>query len=466
MRKVLFPPIVPTSLPAFNKTTYLRYYFKPSIANTISQIKHLQMIISRVDTNRSILNKNDYPLDIIFKSISDIKEDTGRGFWYVDIPASIFTVSDIPYKVQIRLGEIDITGMSAAQLGTVVKDFDKMSEWSIVTLVMPISIPLFGIQSFDTSIENMVDSTGYVFTGFYEPQDAHKQETLTSYRISLYVGDPSKQETWKLLSTSGDKSVGGMVKPTIQHIFPIELLEEANYIVTMNIKTKNLYSETKTYRIHSAAYPVLDMFNAIRVEPNVEDAEMKIVIRHKQILLEAEPGTQVEYIIDEPGYESYPHIKGTHAKIDGSASTRRGDIFLMTEYGVWLSQFKLFFNNPKESLADLIANPTIELSATTELDNNVGYFTKVKIGLLKINIAYPTEDNLDPEPEWKYRFVIRKEVLTKVNGVETVVLSRNHTIESEEPVNGKQEYYLFVKEDHGSFDVDIQKTYLSSNSKI
>lgn len=113
MRKLLFPPIVPNSLPAFDKNQKLRYYFKPSIANSMSEIKHLQMSIVRLDTNGSILtDTNSYPYDVLFKKSSEIKEDTSKGFWYVDVPASIFPDSDTAYKVQIRLGETDISGMT------------------------------------------------------------------------------------------------------------------------------------------------------------------------------------------------------------------------------------------------------------------------------------------------------------------------------------------------------------------
>lgn len=467
MKKVLFPPIVPTSLPAFDSSTNLRYYFKPSIANTIAQVKHIQMIISRVDTNRSILDKQAYPLDIIFKNISEIKEDTSKGFWYVDIPATIFPVSDNPYKIQIRLGEVDITGMGTTELGTVIKDFDKMSEWSIVSMVMPITIPDFGIQTFEESVVNKVDSTGYVFTGYYEPQDKLKQETITSYKYNLYSGDYNAEpSSWKLLSTTGEKNVGGMAKPNLQHSFPVELLEEADYIVSMSIKTKNLYVKTKTYRIHSASYPVLEMFNTLKIKPDPDNAKMKIEIRHKQILMKAEPGTKIEYLVDEPGHQSYPNILGTHAKIVGSASTRSDDIFIKTEKGVWVSQFKLMFNNPKTSMKDLIDSPTIEISRTTENEREVGYLTKIKIGLLKTNIAYPTDNNLEPEPEWVYKFVIRKEFLVKSGGIERVALANNFVVKSEQPVNPKQEYYLYIKENMGSIDATIEKTYLSSNSKI
>lgn len=465
MRKLLFPPIVPNSLPAFDKTKLLRYYFKPSVANSMNQIKHLQMTIVRLDTNRSVLDANRYPFDIIFKTKSEIGEDSTKGFWYVDIPASLFPSSDIPYKIQIRLGETDITGMSSTQLGAVLKDLDKMSEWSIVTMAMPITVPDFGVQSFSEDIENRVASTGYVFAGFYDAKDPNKQETLSSYRYNLYIGDASDKSTWKLLSTSGEKYIGTTDKTNLSYTFPFELKEEGRFIVTMTVKTKNLYTSTKVYKIYSTAYPVLEMFNSIDVVPNFEDAQMDITVRAKQILMKPTRGTQIEYIKDEPGKDSYPNLTATHAKINGSVVSNN-DIMLFTKSGKWVCQFKAFFPTVKNSLKEIVDNPIVEISQRTTLENESEYFTKIKVGCMKMNLAYPTSGNLNPNPEWEYRFIVRKEILIKQDGKEQVILSQNKTVVSNEIIKPKQEYYFYIKEDNGSMDVDIKKTYLSTNSKI
>ncbi len=465
MRKLLFPPIVPNSLPAFDKAKALRYYFKPSITNTIAQIKHLQMTIVRLDTNRSVLNSNTYPFDIIFKQKSEINEDTSKGFWYVDIDASIFPSADVPYKVQIRLGETDITGMTSAQLGAVTKELDKMSEWSIVTMVMPITVPEFGIQSFTEDVENRVVSTGHVFSGFYDPKDPNRQEVLNSYRYNIYTGTPSNKSTWKLLSSSGDRFVGATDKINLDYTFPIELKENGRFILTMTVKSKNLYTETKVYQVYSAAYPVLEMFNSIDVIPNEEDAQMDITIRAKQILMKKEGGTLIEYINDEPGKEEYPNLTATHAKINGSLVSNN-DIMLYSKGGKWVCQFKAFFPEVRESLKDIADNPMIEISQRTTLEEESEYFTRIKVGCMRANLAYPISSNKNPAPEWEYRFIVRKEVLIKKDGNEEVVLVQNKVIKNSGAINPKQEYYFFIKEDKGSMIVDVQKTYLSTNSKI
>lgn len=467
MVKLLFPPIVPNSLPAFDSKTNLRYYFKPSIANSIAEIQHLQMTIVRLDNNRSILPTSTYPHSIIFKNKSEIKQDVEKGFWYVDIPASIFTTPDIPYKVQIRLGETNITGMNSTALGAVLKDYDKMSEWSIVTMVMPITKPDFGIQSFTETSENKVASTGYVFVGFYEPKDAHKQETLTSFRYNLFSYlDANDKNTWKLLSTSGEKFTGFDTNPNMEFTFPVELKEEQKYIVTMTVKSKNLYTSTKIYKIHSASYPVLEMFNSIDVVPDIEEAKMDLTIRAKQILMKPTGGSTVKYIKDEPGNTSYPNMIGTHAVINGSVVTQGEDISLSTKDGKWVCQFKAMFPKVLDSVEQISKNPTVEIAQKTFSSRESEYHIKIKVGCMKINLAYPTETNLEPTPEWQYRFVVRKEVLVMTNGVEQVIMAQNRVLRQSDVIKPKQEYYFYIKEDNGLLDVDIKKTYLSTNTEI
>lgn len=467
MVKLLFPPIVPNSLPAFDSRTTLKYYFKPSVANSISEVQHLQMTIVRLDTNRTVLPTATYPHGILFKNKSEIKEDVDKGFWYVEIPSNIFPTPDIPYKIQIRLGETNITGMGSAALGTVLKDLDKMSEWSIVTMVMPITKPDFGIQSFTETTENRISSTGYVFVGYYEPKDANKQETLTSFRYNLFsYSDADNKNTWKLLSTSGEKLVGFNTNPNMEFTFPIELKEEQKYIVTMTVKSKNLYTSTKVYKIHSASYPVLEMFNSIDVVPNLEEAKMDITVRAKQILMSPKGTSTVRYIKDEPGNSSYPNLIGTHAVINGSVATKKDSFVLNSSNGIWVCQFKAMFPNIMNSLDEISKNPTVEITQTTFSTDESEYHVKIKVGCMKINLAYPTSSNLNPSPEWQYRFIIRKEVLVMSGGKEQVVLSQNKVVRQSGTVNPKQEYYFYIKEKNGLMEVDIKKTYLSTNTNI
>ena len=469
MKKLLFPPIVPNSLPAFDKNKTLKYYFKPSAANSMDELNHLQMSVVRLDTNNNILEdivedgEKKYPHGIIFVDKSNILKDDAKGFWYADIDASIFPNSDIPYKIQIRLST-DAYPKTPIEQTQVLKNLDNMSEWSIVTIVMPITIPEFGIQSFLEEDENRVVSTGYVFDGYYEAKDPNKSETLTSYRYNLYKGDISQDiKTWKLLSTSGEKYIG-TDKVNMSYTFPYELKEKERFIVTLSIKTKNLYTSTKIYKVFSAAYPILEMFNSIDVIPNQEDAQMDITVRSKQILMKPSANTKITYFRDDPALTDEDNLIGTHAKIDGCVISDR-DMVLIAKDGAWICQFKAMFSQIRDSLAEVAKNPNIEISQNLSSENN-GAITRIKIGCMKINLSYPTELNKNPDPEWQYRFVVRKELVVVANGVENLILTQNRYVNRNSPIDPKQEYYFFIKEENGRLEVDVKETYLSTNTEI
>ena len=469
MKKLLFPPTVPNSLPAFDKNGTFRYYFKPSSANSMEEIKHLQMSIVRLDTNADILEnivENDekkYPHGLIFIGKDSILEDKTKGFWYVEIDAKTFPSSDTPYKIQIRLS-LDEYSSSEKEQTTILKNLDNMSEWSIVTIVMPITIPEFGIQSFLEDDENRVVSTGYVFDGYYEAKDPNKTETLSSYRYNLYKGDASQDiKTWKLLSTSGEKYIG-TDKVNMSYTFPYELKEQERFIVTLSIKTKNLYTSTKIYKVFSAAYPILEMFNSIDVIPNQEDAQMDITVRSKQILMKPSANTKITYFRDDPALTDEDNLIGTHAKIDGCVISDR-DMVLIAKNGAWICQFKAMFSQIRNSLDEVAKNPNIEISQNLSSENN-GVITRIKVGCMKINLSYPTELNKNPDPEWQYRFVIRKELVVVANGVENLILTQNRYVNRNTPIDPKQEYYFFIKEENGRLEVDVKETYLSTNTEI
>lgn len=463
--KTLFPPIVPANLPAFDGTEIFKYYFKPSSANTMEQVGHLQLTLVRMDTNKTILKDTEYPLGIVFKKKDDIKYDEAKGYCYVELDGKIFPELDMVYKVQIRLGEEDISSIinDSKKLGEWLKKpetLNKISEWSIVTYTIPITKPDFGIQSFETGIVNRIDSTGYVFTGFYEPKDKYGTETLSSYVFNLYTfTDVSDKSTWKLLSSSGEKRIGQYEKVNITHIFNYELLENSSYIVTLSVKTKNLYVETKVYEVLSASYPVLEMFNSIDVIPNKEEAKMDVTIRAKQILMKPGVGTKIRYLVDDPGHEAFPDIKGTHAIIDGSVDNSK-DFILSTIDGVWICQFKAMFSTVWDSQKEAIDNAIVVLEDYEPGSPSSDYLTRVSIGAMKINLAYPTNINLEPTPEYEYRFVIKKEIMIKNNGRLTTVLSQSRIIRQPE-IESYQEYYFYVKENNGLLEVNIDKTYKS-----
>lgn len=454
--KTLFPLIVPNSLPAFNKSLFASYYFKPSIANSMEQINHIQLTIVRQDTNRSVLNSKEYPFDIVFFKKNQIEYNEKKGFYYVSLNPKWFPTADVPYKLQIRAGEEDITPYNTTEkLGTWLKKpetLNKLSEWSIVTMAMPITPPTFELQGLlESNPENPITSTGHTFIGNYMAKDKDKKETLRSYVINAYrYTDPNDRKTWFLKGSSGEKFTGQYENQEIQHTFDFEMTEGDKYMISFSVKTKNLFTDTKFYPIKVQSYPILEMFNSLTATKNEELAQMDLVVKAKQILLKPKNAT-ITYIKDEPGHLAHPNLKGTHAIIKGTIEALNG-IELNAEKGRWICQTKVIFNGFHESLKDLSNKPTIMLYS-----GKGGYETKVKIGIVKINLAYPTNTNLSPNPQWEYRVVVRKELY--VNGK---FINAQNRIEKTTTSPEGQEYYIYTKENNGLLDVEVAKTYIST----
>ena len=81
--KTIYPPIVPNYLPAFDGVSEdLKFYFKPSMANSYDEIVSIQVSIVKMDTNRTVLNANEYPFDIMFISKSQIAYDDVKKYYY------------------------------------------------------------------------------------------------------------------------------------------------------------------------------------------------------------------------------------------------------------------------------------------------------------------------------------------------------------------------------------------------
>ena len=463
--KVLYPPLVPSSLPAFGSENDLKVYFRPSKVNSINQVNHAQITIHRLDTNVSELSEKDYPFGIIFKTKADIKEDRSRGYYYIELESSIFTTIDTAYKIQVRLGEDDISGLinNTAELGTWLKQEStliRLSEWSNVCLVMPITEPEFEIIGFSDTEVNIIDTDGHTFQGTYLAKDEKKQEYLRSYIYTLYEYTENPDMTkWNQLSTSKELFVSEFDKGTLDYIFSYETKPNTNYLVGLAIKTKNLYTNKKIYWIKTKEFPRLNFFNILSIKTNEEEAKLDMTIKAKQVLFRPQAGTTVKFIKDNT---SDPTIDSTHAKVDGTIVANTGfKLTPSTASGKVLIQFKAFFSNPHETLEDAYSNPNILIFEESNLvPRNV--YTRIKISLLKLNVAYPITGNLEPEPEYEYRVLIKKEMYTSSGEV----ISSQNKVARLSDYSPKREYYFYILDDNGLMDVHYESTYLSNNEEI
>ncbi len=462
--KTLFPAIVPNSLPAFDgQEQNLKFYFKPSIANSFAQIESLQVSIVKLDTNRSILNSNDYPYDLLFITKNQIKYDEAKKYYWFEISKDLFPQRDTAYKVQIRLAEqtnpARPTDLKGSAMNTWLKNnLDSFSEWSIVTIVMPITAPDFGMQNLSLNSRTTLDSSGYNFIGYYEPMDPSKAETLSYYKISIYeYTDIADTKTWKLYDTSGDKAIGIYEKVNINQVFSRDLEQRKNYVLAFTIRTKNMFVSTKLYEI-VAGYPVLELFNVITLERNEEDAEIGVSINAKQITLSPEPGSKVTYKLEDIGFEDHPELRGTHAVIDGTIATTK-NFTIVSDEGQWIMQSKIKIDKVYEDYREAMKNPFIEMRRE---EADFGYLSIIKLYAMRKNLSYPIVQNnklVNPAPQWENRIIARKEVVINENGTERLLSSQNKVFKDTAQIVPQQEYYIFLKDNQGLMELKVEKTY-------
>ena len=483
--KTIFPPQVPSFLPAFDsKQDNPKFYFKPSVMNTIEQIYGLHVSIVRQDTNETVLGKTTYPFGIIFVNkdgsinsedgkLNTIRYDKKRKYYYFSLDRNIFPTPNHAYKVQIRAVSIDAVkdepGQQMPQESKrsewLNKNLDNFSEWSIVTTVMPITVPDFGIQGFEEREENRINSSGYNFIGYYEPKDPNKSETLSSYsfNIFLYTNFEDKS-TWKQYASSGQKNIGIYEKVNIEQTFDRDLEQNKKYVIALTIKTKNLYTKTKYYKI-VGAYPIIEMFNSINLEPNKEEGKINVKIQAKQILMKPNPGTEIGYIEDDPGTQQ-ANLKFSHASIDGSISTNQ-NFSMDASDDKWILQSKVKIDRVYTTLKDAYENPFIEMSDEAG-GKAIKILNRVKLCCMKIDLnGYPLMNSrnevIDQISDWEYRVIARKELVSiQPNGDEMILLSQNKVFRTKDPIVPQQEYYIYLKENQGYMSLDVQKVYKSA----
>lgn len=468
--KTIYPPIVPNYLPAFDGVTEdLKFYFKPSIANSYDEIVSVQVSIVKMDTNRTVLNANQYPFDIMFIDKSQIAYDDVKKYYYFIINKNIFSQLDTPYKVQIRAVSNKAAAMPSDLKGSAMNkwlkdNIDYFSEWSIVTSVMPINAPDFGIQGLNESVETGINSSGYVFTGYYEPKDINKSETLSSYRLDIFrYSDYTDKTTWSLYSTSGDRAIGAYEKTNISQVFDKDLEQGFKYVVALSIRTKNLFTKTKYYKI-TAEYPILELFNTISAEDNRDEGLIELTINAKQILMYPTKGTTVEYIADDPAMSTQPYLTASHAVIKGSVYTNK-NFTMISDNGKCIIQTKVKIDKVYTEINKVYDNPFICVKYNTEKYGDVEYSTRIKLCALKVDLngGYTLMDDsghiTNQPPDYEYRIIARKEIVSRTGLTENVILSQNRIYRTKEEIVPQQEYYIFLKENEGLMSLDVQKTY-------
>lgn len=281
----LYPPIfTKTFMPAFLRLQTCRVYFSISIYNALSDLYHdqdgningVQIIVQNQKTNRSALNQVVYPSGIKLTTLGYDETRPGDDKYYVeissdDIQGGEFKINQY-YKVQIRFTaagaeEIPKPESKTLENGTTIithpintwlsQNLQYFSEWSTVVLIRGIDDPTLVLRDFNAETKEIVFTSKDVVVVGHVNFTEGEEETLKSYRIYLYDIDGV------LLQDSGDIYANSRSATNeINYVFSYNFDTNVEYILGVQITTKNLYSwpeiQKFKFSIDEVLYTIFD----------------------------------------------------------------------------------------------------------------------------------------------------------------------------------------------------------------
>ena len=167
----LYPALIETYMPAFlidsgdTEKDICKVYFSISQYNSFSRIANAQVSVRNQNTNLSVLNKSQYPCEVMVTNIYVDDTVTTDAKYYVkirktDMENNNFRVDEY-YKVQIRFTDVDAEPVSMTPPQSIdswlVNNLDHFSEWSSVCLIRGISKPSLELLDWDSAQTRNID---------------------------------------------------------------------------------------------------------------------------------------------------------------------------------------------------------------------------------------------------------------------------------------------------------------------
>lgn len=301
--KAFYPPILEPTQPAFiaKDTNKYKIYFSLSELTNYNDIGHIGFIINKVADNSSIINEDEYPDQVIYKSIGEV-EKAGNNLYYVEIKNSELKTkwkAGEYYKVQARLGLQPLLwktrGLSTFSdwKSTQIQN-GYFSEWSTVMVLKAIAKPYVSIindksaadtasyfdylKDLNVEVFAAENSQSPLFIGAYKCDDI--TEWVEEYRFKLYDQDG-------LLEDSGwhghDKSDDELKSSTDRHTFNTLLQYDKTYTVEYYIRTNNLYEGMSSYSFTIYWNKNDDSFDGyLTGKPNEEEGTIELYLKGRK----------------------------------------------------------------------------------------------------------------------------------------------------------------------------------------
>lgn len=285
----LYPPILDSSMPAFNYQKACPIEFSLSKFNALSDIKSVQISVAYQKSGMNAVAKSNTDSrnresGIIIINMDNIK---GLGAYKVNKDnLNLYAISINPddikggwadgeiYKVQIRFSAVSYDGSMPEQW--LHDNANSFSEWSTVCAIKPISdviitIPVFNYdtttknEDTNSTKENSLYSTTLDFYGSYYCKT--KNETLYSYELILYDELNEVVERSGILYTNEYNDSN-----QFKYLFATELLNGINYKLYFTYYSEHGYTETLKFNFFiSTDAKVRPDFSIITIENDIYD---------------------------------------------------------------------------------------------------------------------------------------------------------------------------------------------------
>lgn len=299
----LYPPIVASSMPAFDvQRGEVKIYFTLSNynKNKISDIKNVHVSVRYQSSNVSALKGYEIAIKTIDEqtaidqalnrySITLRSSDLDNGF-----------IANTVYKVQLRLSSQGYTKNSnQSVISYLTKNLDAFSEWSTVCIIKPILAPIFYISDFHTDQDddaNLIENeqAGFGNTFFYNlaefvgiyKTDNRSPEVLKSWRVRLLEDSYTEEDILNInnyvLADSGEVLVNANNyildnnSMVLECSLPYELTDLKNYKLYFEILTTNGYTDGILYLFQYQQQVVGALAGNLTVYTNEEQGYVKL----------------------------------------------------------------------------------------------------------------------------------------------------------------------------------------------
>lgn len=331
----LYPPLIDTFMPAFEKSGPAIATFSISPYNTNADIAriHISLVEQTTNLNAFKQNNSENELNLIngvwitsFQASNPyLSYNSTSGLWTIKIPSSLLRSSNVfsvegYYKLQLRFDESDAT----IDNSYLTAQRAKFSEWSSVCLLKAVPKPQIVLTNFDRTINGeevtkadsiyfnpgIIPVAGQVYfdgniSGSYE-------ETLRSYKASIY----ETENPDNILDSIDTIYTGSSAnKNDIYWLADCENAQPGiEYTLSITITTKNQYTLTRKYSFYIYAYdntPFTPSFNFKRVNLQqynnltVDDPDSEI----SKIITEEDGDVQFTVTVNENMPPGYLYIK-------------------------------------------------------------------------------------------------------------------------------------------------------------